>query len=540
MGDSFRKLCIGLAVLLVCGSNNLPEVQAQASQIKVALYIGRGVSAPAKKNLTRDLDNADDISWKSVDGDDISNGALTDVDALVVPGGSALKEAQSMGADARERVRRFVEKGGIYVGICAGAYLSSQAKDSDLGLLPLKTLDQEHWFRTADGTPVDVELTPLGMDVFGRKTSNVRILYENGPIFGPPTKRPDSSFSPLGFYRSEVVAAGGERGVMLGAPAMVFSRYGLGLVLAISPHPEKTPGLHEMEPNALRWLYAHRTMQAASKRLPTRRSETSSSQMDMEAHSERVSASLPATPSGNEGRDQRQSPSANERTSLGDRALRFAESIFDNATDVAYVHHEVPAARQVSTAPDGSMTARTDCSGFISYIVHSIAPRHYVSVREREPDASYPQAKIWASFFDTLDSSQPTNGWLGITDWRNLQPGDLIAWKEGSAEARNTGHVMMVLRPPSGIRQEDGYRFIEIPVIDSSSVYHFSPERLPPNASQTHRNGLGEGNIRLILSANDEPIGYWAGTYWGEGDKPINGPTSSKLIRFARMVSLVH
>lgn len=536
MGDSFKRIAAGFAVLLAFNGNSLPEALAQGNRIKVALYIGRGVSAPAKKNLTRDLDNAGDIVWKSIDGDDISNGALNDVDALVVPGGSALKEAQSMGADARDRVRRFVDRGGIYMGICAGAYLSSEAKDSDLGLLPLKTLDQEHWFRTADGTPVDVELTPLGMDVFGRKTSNVRILYENGPIFSAPIERPDSSFSPLGFYRSEVVAQGGERGVMLGAPAMVFSRYGLGLVLAISPHPEKTPGLHEMESNALRWLYAHRTPPAI---MSQSQPPVAPTNKQSESRTERVPTTTPAASRVLENTDSAQGTAINEPVSLGDRALHLAESIFANASDVAYVHHEVPASRQVVTAEDGSMTARTDCSGFISYIVHTIAPKHYVSVREREPEASYPQAKIWASFFNTLDNSQPTNGWLGISDWRKLQPGDLIAWKEGSAEARNTGHVMMVLRPPSEIRQQDGYRFTEIPVIDSSSVYHFAPERLPPNAGQAHRNGLGEGTIRLILSANDEPIGYWAGTYWGEGDKSINGPTNSKLIRFARMVSLL-
>ncbi|MBX9689669.1 MAG: DJ-1/PfpI family protein [Candidatus Obscuribacterales bacterium] len=726
----------------------------------------------------RDLDNADDLVWKSIDGDDINNGVLDEVDALVVPGGSALKQAQSMGADARQRVTRFVDRGGIYMGICAGAYLSSQAKDNDLGLLPLKTLDQQHWFRTANGTPVDVELTPLGMEVFGRRTANVQILYENGPIFGPPTERPDSSFAPLGYYRSEVVADGGKRGVMLGAPAMVFSRYGLGLVLAISPHPEKTPGLHEMELNALRWLYQHKTnitqhstpsvsrpvsintattngsdrpdatvAQSISKPIRValfidRGTEASEFTKEFQRNSDDIityrkidgqairdgalkdfdalvipggSASTESYAMGPEAREEvkrfirdgglylgvcagaylvsslkdcylgilplktldekhwyrtdgsplvdvelttkaqeilgikeksvkivyengpifappfekpddsfaplaffrsevvadggetgvmigapamiyskygrgevlvisphpeetpgmkeaelhairwlfehrnsaRSSALADEskekntppesppstqpeqKLSLSERALHLAESIFSNARDVAYEHHEVRASRQIAAAPDGALVAHTDCSGFISYIVESVAPKHYAVVREREPGASYPQAKIWASFFDTLNSNTATDGWLGISDWRNLRPGDFIAWKEGSDAARNTGHVMMVLHQPGSIQELNGYRYIEIPVIDSSSVYHFPPERLPPNANQTRRNGVGEGCIRLILSASDQPIGYWAGTYWGEGDEPVTRPSFSKLIRFARMVSLL-
>jgi hypothetical protein len=144
------------------------------------------------------------------------------------------------------------------MGVCAGAYLSSKAKDNDLGLLPLTTRDQKHWFRVKDGTPVKVELTRPGMEVFGLENSDVKIVYENGPIFGPPIEKTGDSFTPLGYYRSEVVADGGERGVMLGAPAAILSKYGKGSVLAISPHPEKTPGMGHILLHALRWMYEHR------------------------------------------------------------------------------------------------------------------------------------------------------------------------------------------------------------------------------------------------------------------------------------------
>jgi putative intracellular protease/amidase len=198
------------------------------------------------------------MSWQTIDGEDISNGALKNFDALVIPGGSAKKEAMSMGSEAREEVRRFVKEGGIYMGVCAGAYLASSARDSYLRLLPLRTLDQEHWYRTVNGTPLNVELTPIGQEVFGLSKSNLRIVYENGPIFAPPDQKPDDSFATLGSFRSEVVARGGERGVMIGAPIAVISRYGRGMVLAISPHPEKTPGLRKVELHALHWLYEHR------------------------------------------------------------------------------------------------------------------------------------------------------------------------------------------------------------------------------------------------------------------------------------------
>ena len=46
------------------------------------------------------------------------------------------------------------------------------------------------------------------------------------------------------------------------------------------------------------------------------------------------------------------------------------------------------------------------------------------------------------------------------------------------------------------------------------------------------------GNVRIILSADNAPIGYWEGTYWGEGQKQISGPTFTNLVRFARMTPL--
>ncbi|MBX9722390.1 MAG: hypothetical protein K2X81_13395, partial [Candidatus Obscuribacterales bacterium] len=344
----------------------------------------------------------------------------------------------------------------------------------------------------------------------------------------PP--RPDMNFCPVGFFRSEVVGDGGERGVMRGAPSMILGKYGRGVVLILSPHPEETPGLKQVELHALRWLYQNRS-EGVSAVIAKSIQNALEGPQKADAPKQKIITSSKVIEQGME---------RPESSILGEQALKLAESIFARAAVVSYSHHEVPASRQVITRDDGTIVARTDCSGFMSYIVNAIGPRHYDVVQSREPQASYPQAKIWARFFDTLDSNVPFHGWLGISNWRDLSPGDFVAWVEGNAAAGgNTGHVMMAAGKPSGIKQEDGYSFFEIPVIDSSSVYHFSPEKLPPNAHQEHRNGLGMGIVRIMLSKTNEPIGYWAGTYWGEGDKPVKGPTLDTMVRFARMTSLI-
>lgn len=247
-----------LLPLLLCQLGAAPAAKAEPGVLRVALFVGKGASDRAKRNFKRLLASSDSVQYQSILGEDIRSGALKDFDAIVVPGGSAAKEAVSMGPEARSEVRRFIEEGGVYLGVCAGAYLATRLRDNYLGFLPLKTRDPEHWYRVDDATDVEVELTQEGAEVFGLDTRRIKLAYENGPIFGPPEEAVNESFRPLGFFRSEVVASGGERGVMLDAPAMLLTRYGRGIVLAISPHPELTAGKHKMILNALAWLYDHR------------------------------------------------------------------------------------------------------------------------------------------------------------------------------------------------------------------------------------------------------------------------------------------
>ncbi len=525
---SAARILLVLFLNILFLSYSCPAI-AQQNKIKVAIFVGRGAEA---SEFRKEFDRSDDdtIDYETVIGEDIRDGYLNKFDAILVPGGSARREAISMGIAARDEVRRFVKDGGIYMGVCAGAYLASEQSNLDLSLIPLTTLDAAHWYRVDDMTGVDVELTPAGMEIFGIPKRNVRIGYENGPIFGLPAPRPDMNFCPVGFFRSEVVGDGGQRGVMLGAPAMILGKYGRGVVLILSPHPEETPGLKEVELHALRWLYQKRSEGVSAviaKSIqdalpPNQRAEALNQKSNTKGINTELGMERP------------------ESSVLGEQAFKLAESVFAHANVVSYSHHEVPASKQVVTFDDGSMEARTDCSGFMSYIVDAVGPRHYQVIQAREPQASYPQAKIWAHFFNTLDSTQAFHGWLGISNWRDLSPGDFIAWVEGkSSSSGNTGHVMMVAGKPGGVKEENGFSFFEVPVIDSSSVYHFAPERLPPNAHQEHRNGLGIGTVRIILSKSNEPIGYWAGTYWGEGDKPVKGPTLDTMVRFARMTSLV-
>lgn len=112
----FRATVFALIWALV-SSFALPIAAITAEQkIKVALFIDRGASDISKRIFRAQLDNSNDVIYECVYGEDIRDGALKNFDAIVLPGGSANKEAASMGPEAREEVRRFVRDGGVYMG----------------------------------------------------------------------------------------------------------------------------------------------------------------------------------------------------------------------------------------------------------------------------------------------------------------------------------------------------------------------------------------------------------------------------------------
>ena len=518
-----------LSVLLMTSAvyvSGKATAKPESQKIRVALFLDRGAH-PGHK-LQEALETNPSFSCKAIYGNDIRDGSLRGFDFLVFPGGSGRMQSADLGDDGRAEVKRFVSQGGLYMGICAGSYLASSARQDDLALIPLKTVDPQHWQRGKATLPI--EFTPQGQEVFGTKRE-ASVLYHDGPVFARPKDPAElNGLTPLCYFRDEIVAPGGEPGVMTNAPAMVLGTYGQGMVLAISPHPEGSPGLESIELHAIQWMYDHREIPS---------SKTSSAAFRKVAYSEARSQS-------GEEREAQQPLRTDSGDVLGERAAALAHEIFEQATDVHYEHKHRPAGEQIERSADGE-EARTDCSGFVSYIVHTIAKQHYAVVRSMQPAAPYPQAKTWARFFCSLSPGYPQNGWMRVPTYHDLRRGDLIAWTkaktaEDHAGHGNTGHVMMVYGTPGAIQQDslngENIRYVNVPVIDASSVYHFPPEELPPQAHQQHRDGLGMGCVRILISQNGEPVGYWEGSYWGEGGKPIKEPHMSSEIGFARMVHL--
>ena len=184
----------------------------------------------------------------------IRGGALTNYDVVIFAGGSASKQAEAIGEIGLEAVRRFVEQGGGYIGICAGAYLATSGSASTrLNLIDAVTASPK-WQRGRGN--VEMELTDAGLKIMGDPEGRFAVHYENGPIVKPAGREDLPDYEPLAWFRTELAENDTPVGLMVNSPAVFAGPFGRGRVACVSPHPEQTDGLDHLVPRLVSWVVA--------------------------------------------------------------------------------------------------------------------------------------------------------------------------------------------------------------------------------------------------------------------------------------------
>jgi glutamine amidotransferase-like uncharacterized protein len=187
---------------------------------EAGVYLGRGVFPPSAKAVVRRLDEAD-LAPKLLFEDRMTAEGLAKLRLLVMPGGWAPTQHESLGASGRVAIRSFVEGGGSYLGICAGAYLACST-------VSWEGRDYPYALGLARGRAV-------------------------GPVKGlAPWPTTDRVEIRAGERLVAALYAGGcslaiDGAVVLatypdGTPAAVETRLGKGRVLLLGVHPEFAPG----------------------------------------------------------------------------------------------------------------------------------------------------------------------------------------------------------------------------------------------------------------------------------------------------------
>ena len=218
---------------------------------RIAIYDHSDGSAKGPKNLLRFLSASKGFECTRVTPGDIRDGALNDFDALVIPGGSGSLQSKKLEDQGREKIKEFVNRGGGYIGICAGSYLASSHYDWSLNLINARVWDRSHWAR-GQGT-VTLGITNSGREVLNTPNQKVSVYYGQGPLLVPDNEPDLPGYEVLARYDSEVSEKGAQPGAMSGTHAIIRSMYGKGRVICFSPHPEKLDGPNGLMMSGVGW-----------------------------------------------------------------------------------------------------------------------------------------------------------------------------------------------------------------------------------------------------------------------------------------------
>jgi glutamine amidotransferase-like uncharacterized protein len=237
--------------LLVVTTVSAALAQAPAKPIKVILYADKGSAGKGIPRVTELLSKDPQFHLMKLNAEQLRTQDWSDAKAIIFTGGSGGGQSKTIGPEGVKKVHDFVEKGGGYVGICAGAYLACEGFSWGLKILDAKTVSSK-WKR-GEGT-VKLEFTPKGQEILGFKPGEHEIRYANGPIYCAANIEAIPDYEPLALFRTELAENDSPKGVMVNAPAMVASQFGKGRVLCSSPHPEQTAGMENWIVNATLWV----------------------------------------------------------------------------------------------------------------------------------------------------------------------------------------------------------------------------------------------------------------------------------------------
>ncbi|EXJ90358.1 biotin apo-protein ligase [Capronia coronata CBS 617.96] len=169
--------------------------------------------------------------------------------AVVFPGGADQGYCKTLNGEGNRRIRQFVERGGIYIGFCAGGYYGSKRCEFEVGNKLLEVVgDRElafypgiargcafpgfvyHSEKGARAAEMKVDKTVLSE---GTVPTVFKTYYNGGSVFVDAPKYKSQGVEVLASYTEPLSVDSGE-----GTAAVVYCKVGQGAALLTGPHPE--------------------------------------------------------------------------------------------------------------------------------------------------------------------------------------------------------------------------------------------------------------------------------------------------------------
>lgn len=177
----------------------------------VAIYADVGTSEVGVASLLMAVERHLGRKALPINALDICAGKLAAFSALIVPGGADLPYCEQLNGEGNRAIREFVESGGLYVGICAGAYYGCREiafigadynvfGTRELGFFPglaKGCLPELTGGRFYDETVKSKAIVPLAF-----ATGETADFYYHGGCYFEPASGQNSEifYEPLAFY----------------------------------------------------------------------------------------------------------------------------------------------------------------------------------------------------------------------------------------------------------------------------------------------------------------------------------------------------
>jgi len=195
-----------------------------------------------------------------VDEKDILSNTLDPLSVLLMSGGDTFAIAEGLGAEGSDKLRRFIERGGLYIGTCAGAYLplrSSMDFLNQFNFVDVKISNisrrlsepERHSFQKAACSSYGCEF------VFHVVREDVLLEMVNGyhvdgkremvaPLYGGPSMLPSEDIEPIVYYKDFtkktkfLVEEELAKKTLIGKIAVARKSMGEGYLYIFGPHFE--------------------------------------------------------------------------------------------------------------------------------------------------------------------------------------------------------------------------------------------------------------------------------------------------------------
>ncbi len=217
-------------------------------ELNIALF--RSETAGSSEEAWKNVFDSDPLFHsETVSAKDIRQGKLAGFDLLVVPGGKSSEFSKELHAAGKKAIRDFVESGGGYFGVCAGAFLAAANTDGGLSLANVGVKTGQRFVpgvgtvsaAVRGGGDVSIALTGEGKALLPGWPEEQTVRYTGGPVFSDACRRDLNPYVVLADFTSETFMYEFQKGEMIGTPAVILTQYGNGRVLLSSGHPEFDP-----------------------------------------------------------------------------------------------------------------------------------------------------------------------------------------------------------------------------------------------------------------------------------------------------------